>query len=93
MANYLYKTVLYTDASNVADLSASNATDLSEYTTNHQSSTVKIDNIELADTTFEVEKTYSNFDSMITDGIDWTDVKELTKDNRYELYLVTSEPM
>ena len=93
MANYLYKTAVYTSTSNVAELPANNATNLSEYENNHQSSTIKVDGIEIAETTFATDVDYSTFDGYITSPYDWGDVKELELNNRYELYLITSEPV
>lgn len=89
MAQYLYKTTIFTDDTNVIGLNASqNTSDVSDYETNHQSSTTKITDIQIAETTFKTEMSYTDFDTMIVSPYSWSDVKELHLDNRYELYLV-----
>lgn len=93
MAQYLYKTTLYTDTTNVINVPSDNATNLTDYETNHQSSTVKIDDLQLAETTFEILKSYDDFDALITTPYDWGDVKEVVKNNRYDLYLITSSAL
>lgn len=93
MANYLYRTSLYTSTSNVPNPPANNSTNLSEYENNHQSSTVKVSEVQLAETTFSTDISYSDFDTLVASPYDWGDVKEVTKNNRYELYLLTSEPL
>lgn len=94
MANYAYKTILYRDTNNVAGLDVStNNTNLSEYETNHQSSALQISTINFAETTFLIDKTYSEFDALIVSPYAWSDVKEVLTDQRYELYLITPEPL
>lgn len=93
MANYLYKTALYTDTTNVPSPPSDNSTNLTEYQTNHQSDTVKVNTVQLAETTFATDISYTDFDTLVASPYDWTDVKEVTLKNRYELYLLTSEPL
>lgn len=93
MSNYLYRTALYTDTSNVVSVPADNSTNLTEYQNNHQSDTIKISSVQIAETTFASDIDYDDFDTLVASPYDWTDVKELTHNNRYELYLVTSEPL
>jgi len=93
MANYLYKTTVYTDTNNVLAVPANNSTNLADYENNHQSNTVKITDLQLADTTFGIDISYSDFDSLVASPYDWTDVREWEHNNRYDLYIITSEPL
>ena len=94
MAQYLYKTTIWTDTTNVVGLNTSqNTTDLADYENNNQSSTVKVSDVFVSETTFTTEMTYAQFDAIIVSPYDWTDVKEADHDTHYELYLITSNPV
>ena len=93
MANYLYKTTLYTDTSKVLAVPANNSTNLADYEANHQDDTIKITDLQLADTTFGIDVSYTTFDSLVTTPYDWGDVREWEHNNRYDLYIITSEPL
>jgi len=93
MADYLYKSVVYKNVDNVASPPTDWATQKTEYETNHQADTIKIDEIQVAATTFEINKDFDDFHDMIVSPYDWGDIRELETTNRYELYLVTSEPI
>lgn len=94
MASYIYKTILYTNTSDVVGLDETqNNADLSDYQTNHQSDTVKIDSLALAETSFLIDKTFADFDSLITGVFDWTDVRHLAIQNQIELYLLSANPL
>lgn len=90
MANYLYKTVLYQDTSSVAGADPDNDTNMEDYEDNNQSSTLRIDSLEISETTFVIDVSYADFDGYIVTPYDWGDVKEVSLDNRYDLYLITS---
>jgi len=92
-SNYLYKTVLYTNTDGVIGVPASNSTDLTDYENNRQADTIKVDNYDLAETTFTIDKSYSDFSNLISTPFDWTDVREVTGINRYELLLITTSPL
>ena len=93
MANYLYKTVVYIDTTNVVNPPANNSTNLTDYETNHQADTTKVDDLQIAETTFVVDKSYSDFSDLITTPYDWGDVKEHEHGNKYELFLITTSPL
>ena len=93
MANYLYKTVLYTSTTNVANVPADNATNLTDYENNNQSSTVKVDDLQISETTFVIDKSYDDFDALITTPFDWGDVKEHAHGNKYELFLISTSSL
>ena len=93
MADYIYKTNLYTDTSGVSGVPATNTTDLNDFNTNHASDVVEVDEMVVAQTAFMFEKSYSDFDTLVADPFDWTDVKCLTDHNSHHLYLVTNSPL
>lgn len=91
MANYLYKHRIMTDLTNCFGFNASQeASDKSDFDTNYKSSTIKVDDLELLDTVFIIEKSYADFKTLI-DGttITWGDVKREDGWNFYDLYLIT----
>ena len=94
MANYLYKTFIYTDTTNVVGLDETeNAAHLADYEGNHQADTIKVDDIQIAETTFVTDMEYDDFHDLIVTPFDWGDVRELEKDNNYQLYLITTSPL
>lgn len=94
MANYLYKTFIYTNTANVIGLDETeNATHLADYEGNHQADTISVDDIQIAETTFVTDMEYDNFHDLIVTPFDWGDVREVEKDNHYALYLITTSPL
>jgi hypothetical protein len=94
MAQYLYKTIIYTNDTNVIGLDTTqNASDVADYENNNQASTVKVSNVQVAETTFLTELDYTDFDALITGDYSWDDVKEADHETHYELYLITSSPI
>lgn len=90
MADYLYYTPIYIDTTNVSGVPGDNASNKSDYETNYQSSTGKVDEVTLAATTFVFEQDYDDFKTLVTDPIEWADVKELIRGNRYLLYIISN---
>lgn len=93
MAEYIYKTYLYHETVDVIGAPASNATDLADFTTNHAADVVDISDLDLAGTSFGIEKSYEDFDALVAGDYDWTDVRCRTDENAHELYLVTTTPI
>lgn len=90
MADYLYNTVLYTDSTNVAGVPADNDTNVADFNTNHAADVHEVDDVTLATTTFIFDKTYSDFEDLISDPVTWEDVKCYTLDNRHILYIISN---
>ena len=91
MADYLYNTVLYTDKTGVADVPADNDANLADFNTNHSADVPVVDDVTIATTTFIFDKTYSDFEAIISDPIEWTDVKCYdTGGNRHILYIISN---
>lgn len=90
MANYLHKSALFKITDNVANIDAAqNNADKVDFETNFKSQAKNIDSLIIAETTFEVNKTYAQFKAII-DGvtITWADVKYTETDGGYRLYLL-----
>ena len=93
MADYIYKAHLYTDTSDVSGVPTNNTADLAEFNANHASDVIMIDEIVVAQTSFEIDKDYQDFDALVTTPYDWTDVKCSTDHNSHHLYLVSTSPL
>ena len=90
MADYLYNTVLYNDTTNVANVPEDNDANSTDFDTNHSADVPVVDNVTIATTTFIFDKTYSEFEALIADPIEWTDVKRYPLDNRCILYIISN---
>jgi hypothetical protein len=91
--NYLYKTFLYTDTTNVIPIPSGNNANVTDFETNYKDDAVQVTDIQLAETTFIQEKTYSDFKDLISDPIEWSDVKFIEKQNHYELNLLSQNAL
>ena len=93
MADYIYKTAVYKNVGQVIDPPANWNAQKTDYETSHRASTIKVNDVQIAATSFEIEKSFTDFDALISTPYDWGDVKEVDLPNRYQLYLITSEPL
>lgn len=89
---YIYKTILFTNTTNVVGAPASNTADLADFETN-KASTYLISEITVAETSATVEKNYAQFKALIVSPILWADVKRIETNNTYELYLLSENPL
>ena len=90
MANYLHKSALFKITDNVANIDPTqNNTDKTDFETNFKAQAKQVDSLIIAETTFEVNKTYAQFKAII-DGvtITWADVKYTETEGGYRLYLL-----
>ena len=90
MANYLHKSALFKVTDNVASIDAAqNNADKSDFESNFKSQAKNIDSLIIAETTFEINKTYAEFKAIV-DGvtITWADVKYTETEGGYRLYLL-----
>lgn len=90
MANYLHKTALFKITNNVAGIDfADNDSAKADFETNYKSQAKKVESLIIAETTFEVEKTYEQLKALI-DGvtITWADIKYTETEGGYRLYLL-----
>lgn len=95
MALYIYDCQILKDPTDTVgfDLTAEAANKL-DYETNYKSQTVKVDNLIVSETSFEIDKTWSQFKGLI-DGVNltWGDVRQGIVGKFYELHLITNEPL
>ena len=91
---YIYRVGLYKHPETISIPGGTYVADISNFETNYKSQTLKIDTIIIAETTFEINKSYTDFKDLI-DGvtITWADVKHLESDSSYILILQTSAPL
>ena len=90
MANYLHKSALFKNTDNVASIDAvQNDADKTDFESNFKSQAKNIDTLIIAETTFEVNKTYAEFKSIV-DGVTvtWADVKYTETEGGYRLYIL-----
>ncbi len=90
MAYYLHKSALFKVTDNVASIDiAQNDADKTDFETNFKSQAKQVDSLIIAETTFEVNKTYAQFKAII-DGVTiaWADVKYTETEGGYRLYLL-----
>lgn len=89
---YLYKTIIYKNTDNVGGLTLAERTQMAlnktDFETNHKATAIKVDEIILAETTFEIEKTYAQFEALLTGDLTWADVKYKEIDNIYVINLL-----
>ena len=93
---YLYRTKIYTNKPFVEALSLNGAEDSNriDFETNFKSQAVKVNDISVAENTFTIEKTYTDFKTLI-DGVSlrWSDVKYFEDSIKYVLNLITTNPL
>jgi len=95
MTEYIYKTILYRDTTNVIGLNVTqNNIDLADFEANYKASSTSVDSIVIMETTFQIDKTYTQFKALV-DGatILWSDVRFVKDPQKYCLYLVTDSPL
>lgn len=93
---YLYRTRIIEDTSDYVmsqadkDIESANNTD---FDTNYMSQAVLVDDVTIAETTFVVYKSYSDFKALITGSITWADVKYTDAGGVHKLFLATNNPI
>jgi hypothetical protein len=93
MTSYLYKTRIWKDTTNVIGVDpAVEAANKTDFETNYKSSAIGVSSIEIAETTFITDLTYTEFKAKITGDITWGDVK-YSENSRYDLYIITNSPI
>lgn len=89
MPNYLYKTIIFKTTDDVIGFSPSNDSDRQDFETNYKSQAQPVNEITLAETTYEMGKSYADFKSMLVLMIKtWSDVKYKENNKKYELNLL-----
>lgn len=91
--SYLYKTILEKSPNGLQEeIDAKNA-DKIDFETNGKPTARKVDDVFLAQTTFISDLSYSNFKAKIVAPITWSDVKYKEDRIKYELNLLTDNPL
>jgi hypothetical protein len=85
----LYKTTLFKSTVNVIGAPADNDVNKTDFETNDKALASKVSDVMLASTTFIVDKTYVEFEALLTPPLTWADVKYLEDERKYVCYLLT----
>ena len=90
---YLYRAIIYKEPKKIGVPDGSHAADKSDFETNYMQTATKVNEIVVSETTFVVEKSFTNFKALI-DGvvITWGDVKYMDGD-AYKLNLLSGSPL
>lgn len=95
---YLYRAIIITGTSDYSNLTQSEinqyASDKFDFETNYKLQTIMIDDLTLAETTFEIGLSYTDFKLKI-DGVirTWGDVKTISDQTKYIINLLVSSPI
>ena len=91
MAEYIYEANIYKDTTGVIGVDVTqNTADKTDFETNHKSGCLQVDAITILQTSYRLDKTYTQFDALITGDITWADVKFIDDGKTYKLYLITN---
>lgn len=91
MASYLYTASIIKDTSTAIGIDVTqNNTDKADFENNRKSQATKVSSVDVAETTFMSDESYTAFSARITGGLTWADVKytETGAFNNYTLYLL-----
>ena len=89
---YLYQTTLFIDTTNTYGFPVTNSADKTDWETNFKSQALLINKIEIAETVFIVDKTFTQFKALIASPVLWSDVKYV-ESGRYNIYLLSENPL
>ena len=88
MADFLYKTTIFTDTSSQIGLNTSlENSNKSDFETNYKSQAFSITDIELSGQTSIIELSYDDFKLKIVNPIFWSNVKYITRSDRYNIFV------
>ena len=86
----IYRTIIYKVTTDVIGLDVEQNNGFkTEWETNHKSSAVPISEIVIAQTAYLQDKMFDDLEDLVTEPLDWGDVKYVETDNKYAIYLVT----
>lgn len=91
MPNYLYKTTLFKTTDDVIGFSPTNDSDTQDFENNFKVQAQPVNDLMLAETTYEIEKSYSDFKALLAQLIKtWSDVTYKETNKKYELNLLVN---
>lgn len=91
--SYLYQTHLFRETASVVPIPADNTANLADFEDDHKSTALFIDELALAETTFQIDLTYPDFHDLITGEIEWSDVKYIETPTSYRVLLLSDIPL
>ena len=91
---YQYKAIIYKNPAQLGVADNSHAADKADFEANYKSLATKVTSVILAETTFEIDKTYAQFKALI-DGTayTWADVRYVDDNAKYGMVLLTDNPI
>lgn len=91
MPNYLYKTTLFKTTDDVIGFSSTNDSDRQDFENNFKAQAQPVNEITLAETTYEVGKSYQDFKALLVAMVKtWSDVTYKENNKKYELNLLVN---
>lgn len=91
MADYLYKSTVYFDTTDVIGIDpVQEEANKVEFEANYKASVYQVDDIQIAETVFVLNKSYADFKALIDGEVAWTDVKMIQQDKYYELFILSA---
>lgn len=94
MAEYAYKAIIYKNTDGVVGVdTVQNTADKTDFETNRKSTAVVVDSIVILQITFLIDKTYTQFKALITGDYTWADVRYIDDGQKYQIYLITNQPL
>jgi hypothetical protein len=88
--NYLYKTTIHKNLDYVIGVNAQqNQLNLTDFEANHKNNCIKIDGLLLAESVYEIDLDFADFETLIATPLGWQDIKYMEVDNKYILILLT----
>ena len=85
---YLYKAVIYKQPATLGVPANTHTADKLDFETNFKTQAAEVTEVLLAETTFVIDKTYTQFKALIVTPVTWSDVKYTDDLQKYILSLL-----
>lgn len=90
---YLYRAVSYKNPELLGLPAGTNAADITDFETNYKATALLVNSVNLAETTFEIDKTYTQFKALVVSPLTWANI-EYTEDSvKYIFNLLSDDPL
>ena len=92
---YIYRKTIFKETNDIIGIDISqNSADKTDFETTYKSQVAMVSDMYIAETSFLIDKSWSNFKALIDGTIRvWGDVKCMESEGRYILNLVTTNPI
>lgn len=89
---YIYRTQIYKNPNSIIGAPI-DAGDLAEFEGTYKAQAVPVSGVVVAETSFVIDNSWDVFKARIVSPLSWSDVKYTEEVNRYEMVLVTENPI